>query len=433
MIGKNRRKRSWIAAAVLAAGSLVFTSLPAAHAEVGVTSTQIKLGTTLPLSGSASPGYNKLGDAMKAYFNYVNDNGGVYGRKISLSIKNDGYLPDLAVKTTNELVLKEKVFALVGALGTANHISVQQTVGLMRRGIPDLFINTGFSGFANSKSYQTTFTVLPSYAMEAKIMAQFIKENYAGKKLGIIYQDDEFGSDAIKGFTTAGVKFDVEVAYPSGAQATPGAADSWISKFKSSDAEVVVMFGVTSACGATLVAASKAKYAPKWIIGSVGGDATTLTALGVPPAILNGQIGLSPVPSPADTTDEYVKQFREINTKYNKNVPFDNNVLAGMNTALLTVQALRAAGPNLTRKGLIAAIRSKGSTFASAALVPLNFSAQSTVGHNGYWMGQYDLTGAMKPLSGGLVVYTTDSGAGPVVKSTFKRPAMPAKGLPTNS
>ena len=102
MIGKNRRKRSWIAAAVLAAGSLVFTALPAAHAEPGVTNTSIKLGTTLPLTGSASPGYNKLGDAMKAYFNYVNDNGGVYGRKISLVIKNDEYLPNLAVAKTNE-------------------------------------------------------------------------------------------------------------------------------------------------------------------------------------------------------------------------------------------------------------------------------------------------------------------------------------------
>jgi Zn-dependent M28 family amino/carboxypeptidase len=104
-----------------------------------------------------------------------------------------------------------------------------------------------------------------------------------------------------------------------------------------------------------------------------------------------------------------------------------------MNTAMVTVQSLRAAGRNLTRKGLIAAIQNKGSTFASAALVPLNYSATSQVGYNGYWFGQYDSTGAMKPLATGVVVYTTDSGSGAVVKSTFKRPAMPAKGLPTNS
>ena len=431
MIARNRRKRSWIAAAVLVAGSLVATSLPA-HAETGVTASEIKLGITLPLTGSASPGYNKVGDAMKAYFNYVNDNGGVYGRKINLVIKNDEYLPSLAIAKTNELILKDKVFALVGALGTANHEAVANSVGLARRGIPDLFISTGFSGFADKKKFPTTFPIFPSYVMEAKIMGQYLKETYAGKKLGIIYQDDDFGSDALKGFAQAGVKFDVSVPYASGSQSQTTAA-TWISKLAAGGAEVVVVFGVTSAAGLALAVAGGAKYAPKWILGSVSGDATTLKALGVPAAVLTGAQGASFLPSPADTTDEYVKLFQEVNTKYNNNVAFDNNVLVGMNTAMVTVQALRAAGSNLTRKGLISAIQKKGSTFTSAALVPLNYSATSQVGYNGYWFGQYDSTGAMKPLATGVVVYTTDSGSGAVVKSTFKRPAMPAKGLPTNS
>ncbi len=431
MIARNRRKRSWIAAAVLVAGSLVATSLPA-HAETGVTASEIKLGITLPLTGSASPGYNKVGDAMKAYFNYVNDNGGVYGRKINLVIKNDEYLPSLAIAKTNELILKDKVFALVGALGTANHEAVANSVGLARRGIPDLFISTGFSGFADKKKFPTTFPIFPSYVMEAKIMGQYLKDTYAGKKLGIIYQDDDFGSDALKGFAQAGVKFDVSVPYASGSQSQTTAA-TWISKLAAGGAEVVVVFGVTSAAGLALAVAGGAKYAPKWILGSVSGDATTLKALGVPAAVLTGAQGASFLPSPADTTDEYVKLFQEVNTKYNNNVAFDNNVLVAMNTAMVTVQALRAAGSNLSRKGLISAIQKKGSTFASAALVPLNYSATSQVGYNGYWFGQYDSTGAMKPLATGVVVYTTDSGSGAVVKSTFKRPAMPAKGLPTNS
>lgn len=431
MIARNRRKRSWIAAAVLVAGSLVATSLPA-HAETGVTASEIKLGITLPLTGSASPGYNKVGDAMKAYFNYVNDNGGVYGRKINLVIKNDEYLPSLAIAKTNELILKDKVFALVGALGTANHEAVANSVGLARRGIPDLFISTGFSGFADKKKFPTTFPIFPSYVMEAKIMGQYLKDTYAGKKLGIIYQDDDFGSDALKGFAQAGVKFDVSVPYASGSQSQTTAA-TWISKLAAGGAEVVVVFGVTSAAGLALAVAGGAKYAPKWILGSVSGDATTLKALGVPAAVLTGAQGASFLPSPADTTDEYVKLFQEVNTKYNNNVAFDNNVLVAMNTAMVTVQALRAAGSNLSRKGLISAIQKKGSTFASAALVPLNYSATSQVGYNGYWFGQYDSTGAMKPLATGVVVYTTDSGSGAVVKSTFKRPAMPAKGLPNNS
>jgi ABC-type branched-subunit amino acid transport system substrate-binding protein len=431
MIGKNRRKRTWFATAVLVAGSLALTSVPA-QAEVGVSANEIKLGTTIPLTGAASPGYNKLGDAMTAYFNYVNDNGGVFGRKIKLIVKDDQYLPNLAVARTNELILRDKVFALVGALGTANHKAVAKSVGLQRRGVPDLFINTGFSGFADKKTFGTTFPVFPSYVMEAKVMGQFIKDNYAGKTLGLIYQDDDFGSDALKGFAQAGVKFDVSIPYASGSQSTTTAA-TWISRLATGRAEVVVMFGVTSAAGLALATAAGARYAPQWILGSVGGDATTLRALGVPTAVLNGAQGASFLPSPADTSDEYVKLFQEVNEKYNKNVAFDNNVLVGMNTAMLTVQALRAAGKNLTRKRLIAAIQSKGSTFVSAGLAPLNYSRTSQVGYNGYWFGQYDAAGVMKPLSGGVVVYTTDSGTGAVVKSSFKRPAMPAKGIPTNS
>ena len=430
MIGKTRRKRTWFVAAVLASGSLFATALPA-HAETGVTSSEIKLGITLPLTGAASPGYNKIGDAMNAYFKYVNDNGGVYGRKITLIQKNDEYSPQLSIAKTNELILKDKVFALVGPLGTANFTATHKSVGLARRGVPSLFLNTGFSGFANKKAYPTSFTILPSYAMEAKIAAQFLKENMAGKKLGLVYQNDEFGIDALGAFRAAGVKFDVTIPYTSGSQSA-ATAQTWVSQLAAGGAQVVVFFGVTSATAPLLAVSAAAKYAPQWILGSVGSDPLTLRALGVPVAVLNGALTLAGNPSPNDTSDEYVKMFQEINTKYNK-AAFDDYVLQGMNLGLMTVQALRAAGQNLARKKLIAAMETKGSTFASVAYSPLGYSKTSNVGHTGYYMAVMDATGDRKPYGGSVVLYTTDSGSGPVVKSTFKRPALPAKGLPTNS
>ena len=431
MIGKTRRKRTWFVAAVLASGSLFATALPA-RAETGVTSGEIKLGITLPLTGAASPGYNKIGDAMSAYFKYVNDNGGVYGRKVTLIQKNDEYSPQLSIAKTNELILKDKVFALVGPLGTANFTATHKSVGLARRGIPSLFLNTGYSGFANKTAYPTSFTILPSYAMEAKIAAQFLKENFAGKKLGLVYQNDEFGIDALGAFKAAGVKFDVSVPYTSGSQSA-ATAQTWVSQLAAGGAQVVVFFGVTSATAALLGVAAAAKYAPQWVLGSVGSDPLILRALGVPVAFLNGALTLSGNPSPNDTSDEYIKQFQEINAKYNKGVAFDDYVLQGMNVGLMTVQALRAAGQNLTRKGLINAMETKGSTFASVAYSPLGYSKTSNVGHTGYYMAVMDANGDRKPYGGSVVLYTTDSGSGPVVKSTFKRPAMPAKGLPTNS
>jgi ABC-type branched-subunit amino acid transport system substrate-binding protein len=428
MNAMNRRKLI-TASAVLAIVGLAATALPAQAAEVGVSSTQIKLGMTLPMTGTASLGYNKIPGAAKAYFDYLNANGGINGRKVTLVVKDDRYVPTEAVAKTNELILKDKVMALLAPLGTANVKAVASVVNPGRRGIPVLFVNTGFSGFADKKKYPTTYTVLPSYVMEAKIMGEYIKENFAGKKIGLLYQDDDFGTDALAGFKTAGVNFAIRVPYASGSQ-NAAAAAGWITKFKGAEVDVVILFGVSSATSAMLGVAAQLKYAPQWMLGSVGGDATTIRATGVPAAVLTNAIGFSPVPATTDMKDEYVKFFSDIYAKAVPGSPFDLNVLLGMNTAFMTAQALKAAGANPTRKSLINAINTKGATFANSALVPAAYSRTSQVGLTGYWVGRYSSTGDLAPIGGTYVTYTTDSGAGAVVKSTYKRPAMPAKGLP---
>ena len=430
----NRRKLI-SASAILAATALTATAVPAQafspKSEVGVSKNEIKLGVTLPMTGAASPGYNKVPGAMKAYFDYVNANGGVNGRKITLVVKDDQYVPTQAVAKTNELILKDRVLALVSPLGTANNKAVAASVNPGKRGVPVLFVNTGFSGFADTKKFPTTYAILPSYVMEAKIMAEYIKDNFAGKTIGLVYQDDDFGSDALAGFKSAGIKFAATVGYASGSQSATTAA-GWVTKLKAANCDVVILFGVSSATAAGLGTAAALKYAPQWILGSVGGDGTTIKAtIGADKVgVLYNAVGASFLPATTDTADEYVALFSSI---YSKAVPgsaFDNNVLVGMNSAFVTVQALKAAGTNPTRKSLLAAIDSKGSTFASAALLPLNYSKTSHVGYNGYWFGKYSPTGDLKPDGGKYTLYTTDSGSGAVVKSTWKRPAMPAKGLP---
>jgi ABC-type branched-subunit amino acid transport system substrate-binding protein len=383
------------------------------------------------MTGIASPGYNKIPGAMKAYFDYVNDNGGVNGRKITLVIKDDQYIPTTAVAKANELILKDKVFALVGTLGTASTKAISASTQLAKRGIPSLFVNTGFSGFADAKAYPTTFSILPSYQMEAKIMGMFLKEKYADKKLALIYQDDDFGRDALAGFKQAGITFGTYIPYASGSQSLPATGAGWISKLKASGAEVTVLFGVSSASTAALANAYAAQYKTQWVLGSVGGDATTIAATNkayVP--LLYGAKGFSFAPAPTDATDEYIKLFQSIYAAAQPTQTFDNNVVAGMSNAFLAVQALKAAGSDLTRAGLIKTIEAKGATFANPFLTPLGYSATAHIGATGYWIGTYDPTGALKPDGGKYTVYTTDSGNGPVVESSYKRPAMPAKGLP---
>jgi branched-chain amino acid transport system substrate-binding protein len=430
-------KRISIVSAVALAGAMVLSTLPAQAADPGVTSTEIKLGLSSPQTGTAALSYGKLPKAMKAYFDYINANGGVYGRKIKLIARDDKYLPTQAATQTTNLVLNDKVFALVGALGTATHTKAYAAAQLAKKNVPDLFVNTGFSGFDNKTKYPTTFLVLPSYAMEAKIIGKFIADTPTLKPQAsfLVAQDDEFGIDGVNGFKLAGHAFTKTTLYPQGGLSS-ALAETALTGFSAAPGKpVIVLMGTTDTTAVILKAAEKLSLTTKfnWIVGSVGGDANTLLALGVKSTTIDGIMAASFFPDAKDSNDEYVSQFMKINEKYNPGVSFDNVVLQAMNSAMLTVQALRAAGKNLTRAGLIKAIESKGSTFASAGLAPLNYSATSRVGYNGYWFGQLNAQGELKPFGGKLTLYTTDStSTSAPVASTYVRKPIPKNGIPTN-
>jgi len=253
----------------------------------------------------------------------------------------------------------------------------------------------------------------------------------------MLAQDDEFGSDGVAGFKTAGHTFSATpILYPQGSM-TAARAEGALSTLAAAapGKPVLVLFGTTDVTATILKAAEKLELTKKFtfLAGSVGADANTLLALGVKSTTVDGIVSASFMPDAKDLTDPYVKQFSDINTKYNKGITFDNYVLAAMNSAMLTVQALRAAGKDLTRAGVISAIENKGAKFASAGLVPLGYSPTSRIGYNGYWVSQLNAKGEGKPYGGKLVVYSTDSGAGAVEVSTFVRPTMPKNGIPTNS
>jgi len=432
------RKKSVLAAVAVTSFALVASAVPA-NAVDGVSATEIKLGITVPQTGPAATGYNKVAPAMKAYFDYINANGGVYGRKINLIIKDDQYKTQTSIDATNDLLLEDKVFALVGQLGTANHIAVTSKVQLAKRGgggVPSIYLNTGFSEFADKSKYPTSFMHFPSYAAEAKVLAAYIKENFPGQKTCYLAQADDFGDDGAKGFAAAGLTFgETPIRYVSGSQ-SPAAALGWVQKLSGANCKVVVAFSVSSATAALLNAAASQKYAPQWVLGSVGADPTTIRIAAANPqasALLNGAISASWLPDPADTKDRYVKFFREVNANYNNNVDFDANVMVGMNAGMLTVQALRAAGKNPTRQSLINAIETKGRTFASAAFAPNGVSKTSHAGYTGFWIGKFNAAGAQIPVDAKRTIYVTDSASGPVNKVAPKRAKLPAKGIPTNS
>src|SRR5207248_5291569 len=163
----------------------------------GVSSSSITFGTHQPLTGPAAPGYSEIAPASQAYFNYVNAHGGVYGRKIHLIIKNDEYNPTNTVNVAHQLVLQEKVFGIFEGLGTPTHTKV---VGFLNSSkVPDMFVASGCPCWDNGSTQPYTFGWQPNYTIEGKIMGQYIKRHFAGQKIAVLYQDDDFGKGGLTG------------------------------------------------------------------------------------------------------------------------------------------------------------------------------------------------------------------------------------------
>ena len=449
--------------AMLIAGSMTLAEIPANAAAGDVSgASEIVLGMQLPESGPASPGYKKIDDAMRAYFDYVNSKGGIGGKKIRLEVKDDGYKAGLTISTASSLINTDNVFAFVGSVGTQTHISVIKDIN--RRKIPDVFVNSGYTGFYKPSTYPTTFAALGSYVTEAKILGKYLKEKFPDKKIGILYQTDDFGRNALEGFTKAGLTFEAKKTaanFISGTQGNPGLA-SQMTQLKANGVEVVVVAAVSSATTAAVLTANAIGFKPeKWAVISVGADGTTFKEIAADKKVgaataaylLTGMISASHAPAPGDSSDEYVTAFKKINTDFNKgDKDWDNNILQGMNIGYMATGALMgtlnpktvfSAKNNKTcqanaKKGLLSRVcfidymESNGSKIESAAFTPLQYSSTTHEAFSGFWIGAYDAATVLQPVGGTRVVYTTDSGNGPVTVSDYKRPAIAADALPKN-
>jgi len=412
------------AVAVATAGS-AGAATPAA--DPGVSKSEIVIGTTTPLTGPASPGYKDVAPAANAYFNYVNSKGGINGRKIKFVVKDDQYNPAVTKKVTSELILSDKMFALYGALGTPTHSAV--VTDLNRRGIPDVFINTGGASFDNPKKYPTTFPYFPSYTVEAKVMSYYIQNDATlnAKTKCLMYQEGEFGENAMTGFNAAGLTFATTTSYFSGQQVAP--FTSQVTKMAQAKCDLVIFFGVTSATAQLLGTAAKAGFRPTWMLTSVGSDPSVLSAsLGAAANVLLAGVYTPSFLVPIqDVSNAYVSQMKAIADA--NGLPWNFYTYYGINTAYVLAQALKAAGPNLTRAGLIDALQTKSATFRSAAVVPMNISAKSHQGLTGYWMGKYNTSGQVERLTT-YIMTATSASSGTAKQATFKPGAPTSKLLP---
>jgi ABC-type branched-subunit amino acid transport system substrate-binding protein len=429
----RRRKRSrGVATATAAAGALVVSACGGSGSSAnsatsdtsspGVSSSTITLGTTQPLTGPAAPGYSKISAAMSAYFDYVNANGGVNGRKIKLLVEDDGYNPTITATKTRELVLQDKVFAMVGALGTPTHTAVLDF--LKQNKVPDLFVASGSRSWNQPDKYPTTFGWQPDYTVEGKILGDYIKKNFPGKTVCSFGQGDDFGTDGAEGVELTlgqGSLKSKQTYTPTNTNVGPQ-----IGALKAAGCEVVTAFTVPGFTALALGTAAKLKYAPQWVISNVGSDIYTLRGFlkDATDPLLEGAISDYYLPLPNDTKNSWIKLFQKIDASYDDHAPFDGNVEYGMALAYTTVQALEAAGDDPTRGSLLAAVEKGG--FTGPGLTPFRFSASD---HSGFGGTQVVKIHNGVPVAVGPV-YTTDDGSGPLQKVTTTPPEAPADGLP---
>ena len=157
----------------------------------GITATTITIGSHQPLTGPAAPGYSEIAPASTAYFDYVNAHGGVYGRKIVYKYLNDAYDPTTTASVVRQLVLQDNVYAMFNGLGTPTHLAAVSFLNSQK--VPDVFVASGCECWNEPTTYPETFGWQLDYVREGKILGQYVKQHFAGKKVGYFYQDDEFG------------------------------------------------------------------------------------------------------------------------------------------------------------------------------------------------------------------------------------------------
>src|SRR5580658_4492596 len=210
----------------------------------GVTSTSINIGATVPLTGPAAPGYDEIAPAMNAVFGWVNAHGGVDGRKIHYTYLDDGYNPANTATLTRKLVLQDNIFADIGSLGTPTQTAVQAFLNQQK--VPQLFIESGCNCWSSSK-YPYSLGWQPPYTVDGKILGAYIKANFAGKKIGYLYQDDEFGQDVVKGLGMEIPASTVVSQQTYDAATLAGPLSNQMAALKAAGAQVVVLATIPAA------------------------------------------------------------------------------------------------------------------------------------------------------------------------------------------
>jgi branched-chain amino acid transport system substrate-binding protein len=344
----------------LVAGTAVAIALSASSAyaqkkyDPGATDTEIKIGQTVPFSGPASA-YATIGKAQAAYFNMINEQGGVNGRKINLIQYDDAYSPPKAVEQVRKLVESDEVLLTFQIIGTPSNAAVQKYLNAKK--VPQLFAATGASKFTDPKNFPWTLGFNPNYFVEGRIYGQYILKEYPNAKVGVLYQNDDLGKDYLNGIKSGlGDKAATMIVAEASYEVSDPTIDSQILKLKSAGTDLFFSASTPKFAAQAIKKNAELGWKPVHILDI---NATSVGAV-MQPAGLDASKGVISVnygKDPLDPTwkdDPGMKRYFDFMAKYfpdgDKNSGFNTY---GYGTAQLMVHVLKQCGDDLTRENVL--------------------------------------------------------------------------------
>ncbi|MBV8122010.1 MAG: ABC transporter substrate-binding protein [Alphaproteobacteria bacterium] len=351
------RRAILAAAPALAFGGPLLRARPARGATQygpGVTDTEIKIGNTGPYSGPLSTASPVLISAA-AYYKMINDEGGINGRKINFISYDDGYTPPKTVEMTRKLIEEDQVLFIAGGIGTPTNSAIWHYMNQHK--VPQLFVGTGATKWDDPKGHPWTIGWQPNYQSEGRIYAAYILKNKLGGKVGVLYQDDDFGKDYLKGVVDglgdkAGSMIVVKASY----ETTDPTVDSQIVSLKAAGCDVFVNTAIARFAAQAIRKAAEIEWKPLHILSGIGNS----VAVTLKPAGLEASKGIVTDFFLKDPTDPewqndagYGWWVSFMDKYYPSGDKTDLGNVVGSSLAATVVQVLKQCGDDLTRENVM--------------------------------------------------------------------------------
>ncbi|BBO10037.1 ABC transporter substrate-binding protein [Bradyrhizobium sp. TM102] len=346
-----------LAAASLAL-ALIAASASTASAQkkydTGATDTEIKIGNIMPYSGPASA-YGIIGRTEAAYFKKINEEGGINGRKINFVSYDDAYSPPKTVEQARKLVESDEVLLIFNSLGTPPNSAIQKYMNSKK--VPQLFVATGATKWNDPQNFPWTMGWQPNYQSETQIYAKYILKEMPNAKIGVLYQNDDYGKDYLKGLKDGlGAKAASMIVLEESYETSEPTIDNHIVKMKATGADVFINITTPKFAAQAIKKISEIGWKPTHFLNNVSASVGSVIK---PAGFENSQdiisaAYLKDVSDPQWKDDAGMKGFLEFMTKYfPEGDKLDGGTIVGYGVAQTLVEVLKKCGDNLTRENVM--------------------------------------------------------------------------------